>query len=256
MQSVWFCVPAHGRERLTRACLRQLRRTCDALEAEGVHAQAAVVAEDANLDTARELDFATVRRANQPLGRKWNDAYQLAADPRFNKHPADFVVALGSDDWVHPDLILAHLETDGELRCSRRSSVVREDGRRIAPLHIMYQVKGYDFGDGVRMIRSDFLRKVGYRPAEEDRNRAIDTSVWRQLGYAHGRPPRITYTDLHPFQIVDFKSSGEQLNSYARCLDHLKGWEQDPWRVLARYYPAEALDDMRAVYRLPVRVAA
>ena len=53
--SLWFCVPAHGRYELTRICLEQLRRTCDALPYE---ATAVVIADDENLHTAYELGFA------------------------------------------------------------------------------------------------------------------------------------------------------------------------------------------------------
>jgi hypothetical protein len=40
MRSLWFICPAHGRAKLTAICLRQLRRTCDALAADGVAATA------------------------------------------------------------------------------------------------------------------------------------------------------------------------------------------------------------------------
>lgn len=53
MSSLWFIVPAHGRAQLARICLGQLRRTCDALNAEGIAATAVVIADDENLDTAR-----------------------------------------------------------------------------------------------------------------------------------------------------------------------------------------------------------
>ena len=69
MASLWFIVPAHGRLDLARICLRVLRWTCDNLEADGVRASAVVIADDENLDTARELGFATVERDNQFTSR-------------------------------------------------------------------------------------------------------------------------------------------------------------------------------------------
>src|SRR5687767_4792022 len=100
MPSLWFVVPAFGRVELARICLRQLRRTCDALQAEGVEATAVVIADDENLDAARELGFGTIERDNRAVSRKFNDGIQLALDPAYNPRPGDYVVPCGSDDWV------------------------------------------------------------------------------------------------------------------------------------------------------------
>lgn len=252
MTSVWFVVPAHGRFSLTAVCLRQLARTCDALADEGVAASAVVIADDENFETADALGFATVRRENRPLGRRWNDGYELAA-----KAGVDYVVALGSDDWIDHRLVLAQLEGRGEIRCSRLSSVVSEDGRRLTPLRI-----GYEGGDGVRMLPTALLKRLRYRPAEEDRERAIDTSIMRRLREGLGRAPLVSYADVHPCQIVDWKSRANQLNSYADCLGDGRlrhedyAAELDPWTALAEHYPAEALAEMRALYGIHEAVAA
>ena len=91
MPSLWFVVPAHGRRQLASICLRQLRRTCDALIENGVDATAVVVADDANLDTARDLGFGWVKRDNRWLSRKFNDGIQMAMDKTHNPRPADYV---------------------------------------------------------------------------------------------------------------------------------------------------------------------
>jgi hypothetical protein len=248
-RSVWFVVPAQGRLEVAAVCLRQLARTCEQLEREGVAASAVVVADDENLDTAAELGFATVRRRNDPLGRKWNDGYQLACDPALNRHPAGFVVPLGTDDWVDPALIMAMLDGRGEMRCTRGSCVVREDGRMLATLSVAYGGHDLDGGDGVRMLERSLLERVGYRPAENDVARALDTSVLRHLTNVLGRPVRRSFHEVHPWQIVDFKSAGEQLNSYAACLAHRDREEdRDPFGTLARFYPREAVDEMAALY--------
>jgi len=98
---------------------------------------------------------------------------------------------------------------------------------------------------------------VNFRPAEDGRDRAIDTSIMRRLSYAQlGQPPRIRYSDAHPFQIVDWKSPGNQLNSYQACLAFIDGDQLDPWQALTDRYPAEALEEMRALYGLPTKAAA
>lgn len=212
------------------------------------------MASDANLDTAAYLGLATIARDNMPLGRKWNDGFELAG-----REGVDFVVPCGSDDWIDSDLIAGQiLNGTGEIRCSRLSAVVNEAGTRLARLRINYG-STLDFGDGVRVMATSLLEPLGYRPAEEDRKRAIDTSVFVNIRRMLGRQPRVSFTDLHSLQIVDFKSNGQQLNDYAGCLgDRRLGASEsrDPWGELAGVYPAEAVDEMRAVYRLPVKAAA
>lgn len=208
-------------------------------------ATAVVVACDENLEAAREFGFHAVEQQNRPLGRKWNDGYEFAG-----REGADFVVPVGSDDWIDP-VLLTDLPGPCELRCSRLSSVVREDGQRISPLKIWY-----DGGDGVRVMPRQLLERLGFRPAEDHRDRAIDTSIMRRLEQIHGMRPPVRYFDAHPYQIVDWKTAGDQLNSYERCVAFRYEPELDTWEALAGRYPAAALQEMRAVYRLPVEAAA
>jgi glycosyltransferase involved in cell wall biosynthesis len=241
VKSLWFVVPASGRFEVARVCLRQLARTCKTMTARGVQTSAVVIADDANLETAAELGFATVRRRNKPLGRKWNDGFQLAGES-----DVDYVVALGSDDWVVPELFLRDLPADGEMRGSRLSSVVSEDATRLARLKIPY-----DGGDGVRVYPTSLLKPLRYRPIEEDRDRAMDTSLLRGITTALGRRPLCRYVDLHPFQIVDWKTA-ENLNSYAACVGDRKFQAEEvgnPFSVLGEHYPREAIDEMRALYQ-------
>ena len=85
--SLWFVMPAHGRLELARICLRQLRRTIDSLDDNGIRASAVVVACDENLDTARELGFGWVERDNQFVSRRFNDGVQFACDPGLQPAP-------------------------------------------------------------------------------------------------------------------------------------------------------------------------
>lgn len=239
MTSLWFIVPAHGRLELAEVCLRQLARTCDLMTASGVAATAVVVADDSNLKVARSLGFATVSRNNDQLGRKWNDGYQVAGE-----EGADFMVPLGSDDWVDARMFTElPLPKANQIRCARRSSIVNETGTRLAHLNITY-----DGGDGVRVIPAALIEPLRYRPAHEDRKRAIDTSVIHRLRSRDIRP-ELVYYDLHPLQIVDFKSDGTQLNGYRDCLGFQDGDESDdPCRLLGEHYPEEAIEEMRAVH--------
>jgi hypothetical protein len=243
--TLWFVVPAHGRVELAAICLEQLRRTCDALTAEGLEATAVVISDDENLDTARELGFGTVERDNRFLSRRFNDGIQLAMDPRFNKRPADFVVPIGSDDWIDYRILLQPAY-GLEFVAFRRLAFVREDG-----LELSRAVVDYDGGCGIRIYPRRLLERLGYRPADEDRERGCDTSILVNLRRAVPQL-QISYRDVHALQIVDFKSPRENLNTYTE----LRRWRDrrasavidDPWSELEDVYPLEAVAAMREHY--------
>ncbi len=241
MPTLMFVMPVHGRAKLAAICMRQLRRTCDALTEHGIEASAVMVGDDENIDTARELGFGTVTRDNRFLSAKFNDGIQAACDPAFNPRPADYVVPIGSDDWIDWRL-LTDLPGPTEMLGFQRLSFVREDGREITS-----SVLNYTGGCGIRIYPRALMATVGYRPAEEDRERACDTSI---LVNVRRRNPamRIWHGAGHCLQIVDWKSSDEQLNTYRDVGHYAVVKDSDPFATLAEFFPAEALEEMAAHY--------
>ena len=249
MKSLWFVMPAHGRPELTGICLRQLRRTCDALYEHGLDATAVVVADDANLHTADRLGFGTVRRDNRFLARKFNDGIQLALDPTLNPSPADYVVPIGSDDWVD-HRIFHKLPPKNAMLAFRHVAFVNEDASQLTETRL-----AYEGGVGIRVYPRLLLEPSGFRPADEDRKRACDTSILvnarRNYRQAHRRDFPIVYGDLHPHQVVDWKSPDVQINSYREVTAVHRGRTVDnPFDVLADIYPSDALEEMAAHYGL------
>ncbi len=250
MRRLWFVMPVHGRERLTGICLRQLYRTCEHLRENGVQASAVVVGDDANLDIAHELGFASVTRDNKYLSRKFNDGMQLACDPDYNPSPADYVVPFGSDDWVDWRLFL-DLPPANVILGFPRLAIVREDGRELTSRDIA--TRG---GSGIRIIPRQLIEPFGYRPADEDRHRACDTSILTNLEMHHGGRMSVWHHNHHDHQIVDWKSPTEQLNPY-ESLAGFRGLEPvDPFVALADTYPEAALEEMQAHYGIRREVAA
>lgn len=239
MKSLWFIVPAHGRHEMARACLRRLEGTCFELRSShGVDARAVVIADEPELlGLAWSLGFGTVERENIPLGRKWNDGYELAG-----REGVDFVVPLGTDDWVDPTWIAEALPSGSGISCSRQLGMVREDGKVIARVRIPY-----DGGHGIRIFPTELFHPLGYRPATEDAPRAIDTHVLRNLRKFWPVAQVLRYSETHDFPVVDWKS-GTQLNTYEMCAGYRVEELDDPFAVLAGTYPAEALEEMRGVY--------
>ena len=63
----------------------------------------------------------------------------------------------------------------------QRVSIVREDGRQIVTAHI-----DYPGGAGIRIYPAALMKpELGYRPADEDRRRACDTSILTNLPPLH-----------------------------------------------------------------------
>jgi len=253
MRTLAFVVPVHGRLPLARICLRQPRRTCDPLNADGVAASAVVVSDKHTLDELDidELRFAWVIRENDYTSAKFNDGIQVATDPGLNESPAEFIVPLGSDDWVDHRLFLEPLPGPKTIFGFQHMSFVREDGKEICSPRI-----GYDGGSGIRIIPRQLLAPVAYRPADEDRPRGCDTSILSNLR-RHTPDLEIRHWHMHSRQIVDWKTPGIQLNPYREVTAiHGKTAPADPFVELAEFYPAEALDEMRAYYESLSLVAA
>jgi hypothetical protein len=243
--SLWFCVPVFGRIELASICLRQLRRTCDALIEAGVDASAVVVGDEMDLAELRpdELGFGEVERDNAFTSAKFNDAIQLATDPEYNPRPADYVVPCGSDDWVDWRLFVKLPKPDTIIGF-QRVGFVREDGREISTHHI-----SYPGGAGIRIYPQEIVAAIGHRPADEDRRRGCDTSILTNVRRVLRHEVHVHHRYLHDFQIVDWKTEGEQLNTLAYVSRHFRPLAvADPFEVLRGVYPDEALEDMQRHY--------
>jgi hypothetical protein len=236
--SLWFVVPAHRRYKLSAACFQALAHTCRQLAALDVDASAVVVADDDNLAAARDAGLATVRSANQPLGRRWNDGYEYAG-----AHRVDYVVPFGSDDIIDAHAVADGLPGPTEITCFRRSAVVSPDGGRLAELEIPYPG-----GDGVKIIPAGLMSSFGYRPLHDSRARAMDGSMMERFTRA-GIRPTFAYRDRHPLQIVDFKSDADQLTGWdALVASFATDVHDDPFSRLADVYADGVLAPIQALY--------
>lgn len=223
--SVWFVTPAFHRYDLTAVCLEQRRRVIDELEKQGIEAHCVVVANDANLDTAKALGFQTVEQNNDWLGRRFNDGMEYAG-----KAGAEWIVPIGSDSWIDPAYFLPLPQ--GVTRTSARYAAVTAS--RMAVLNVGR------YGAGPYMFhRSSFGR--GFRPAADELHRYIDSSTIAGL-------TRVKWEryDVHALQYIGFRGK-PHLTPYDRLW---KAWGErestDPWTELATCYPADLVSAARA----------
>lgn len=235
MPVLWLVTPVHGRVELTRIVLEQRARLIHELAGLGVQAYQVIVGDDANLDTARELGFTVLRRPNV-LGRRINDGFEYA----FREGGADHVCYVGSDDWLLPEH-LADLPPQGRARASRWVAHVSPDGRWLACVE----------GSPVRgrvpwTLSRGLLEPVGYRPADDDKRRFLDTSIMD--GFPVTRAEAFEFhAEDDPLRCVDFKSDGEQMTPWRLHVPRGNA-RPNPFELLATRYPADLCERMEDFY--------
>lgn len=194
-------MPAHGRLELASICLRQLRRTCDALTVNGIEATAVVVADDENLDAARALGFGTVERDNQFVSRRFNDGIEMACGrplPPASPEPTHGLYEVtGSREYrghPHGTQFEAALDRNAERRAIARRDIRLID--RVAPTLLP---GSWTFPDGWDPDRAaDFVMPIG----------SDDFIDWRILNPATMPTPN----EIVGFQHISFvREDGREL---------------------------------------------
>jgi len=222
-----FVTPAWQRVDLTAVCLEQRRRVIARLQAAGVEASCVVIADDANLDTARALGFDVIEQRNElGLGRKFNAGMEYAAG-----HGADWIVPIGSDSWIDPEYVLP-LPPTGLARTSPIYCVVTSD--QLAELRVMS-----DTGAGPYMFHRSLLEPAGFRPARDELMRHVDHSTIKGIGASR---IRWRARDVHALQYVGFRGR-PTITSYDKLV---AAWgvaeHPDPWVRLATRYDADLVE--------------
>lgn len=235
--NVCLVIPAWGRYSVTALCLKQKRHLADVLAPAGIQVDVVVVAEDANVDLALEHGFLAVDAPNV-LGRKVNDGFQVAFD-----RGADWISFCGSDDWIHPDLLLA-LESEDRVVSGNEITVVDLTTPRLREL-------GERGRNGVSpwFIPRRSLERAGVRLVEDERTRGMEGAMSRALLHCD-----FVMHDPHPHTRVDFKSETNMTayDTVARTLgkgDELHG--ADVWDSLASHYPRSLVDKAAALAPTP-----
>ena len=262
-----FVSAAFRRYDVTRLALAQRAHLCGELAERGIEATAVIVADDENLDIAAEFGFAAIERDNAQLGRKFNDGLEYACV----ELEADYVVLIGSDDWMHADLFdRLPLDVTSEPVPTDESPVVMWSD---APEAITgREIVLVDLASGrLRRCRARgrygvipwifprlALLPSGFRPIKDALNIGIDGSLIAGLNCQ----PEWVFTDPHDLCRVDFKSD-VNLNGYEQITGAIGyGEEQsgdDVWITLMSRYPSGLVVDAQELsdrMRVQARVAA
>lgn len=220
---------------VTRLVLRQRERLCADLASRGIQASMLVVADDENLEIAREHGAATIEAPNEPLGRKCNAALRYAADR------ADWVVWVGSDDWIHPDVFDPLLDAR-----DRPATIIT--GQRIAIVDLatgrLRRITSPSRHGAIPWLIDSRLLRVSRGPIRPDLPRGLDGGLIRGIRLSQ-TPFTFERHDPHEFRCVDFKSdvSLSPFNPLAANLGI--GEPEHAWETLATWFPADLVDQAR-----------
>ena len=248
-----FVTAAWQRYHVTRLSLAQRVDLCGKLAELGHEATQVVVADDDNLDIAREYGFWGISQNNQYIGRKFNDGIQFALEHL----EADYIVLIGSDDWMHESLFdRLPLPVAPEPVPTEENPIVFWDEE--APEAITgKEICAVDLGRGVMTtcrVRGRYgvipwvLPKEAFaktsRPIRDELNKGIDGSLIAGLGLQ----PEWVFIDPNPYCRVDWKTE-QNLNSYDKLRNGIGYGDEDPWpwSVLQEHYPAELVQQAMAI---------
>lgn len=225
--TLWFVTPAWKRFALTAVVLDQRLDVMQALAEQGIEARCVVIADDNNLDLARERGFDIVEAPNV-VSDKFNSGMAYAGE-----QGAEWIVPIGSDSWIDPDYFMGlhrGVTRTSQFYCHVTADLLGE--ARIRKVG----------GAGPYVFHRSVLEPSGFRPAQSGLMRHVDSSTLAGLGPLIFRP-----FHRHPFQYIGFRQE-PYITSYASLM-RLHGVREhtDPWAILARHYPEPLVARAREV---------
>ncbi len=240
MISVCIVSPAWRRFDVTRLVLDQRQRLCVELASRGIDARSLIVADDENLEIAAEYGCDTLEAPNSPLGRKCNLGLHHAA-----QQGADYIVWIGSDDWIHPDVFQPLLD----LPATRPVTIFA--GTRVALVNLrtgeLQRVASPSkFGAIPWLIDSRLFTTRTVAPIKPELKRGLDGALIRGLRLARVDFEWV-FDDPNDFRCVDFKSD-QNITPYKSLAKHLAiGEPEVAWEALGDWFPADLIDKARAI---------
>lgn len=240
---VWIVSPAWRRYSVTRLVLAQRADLAAELAARGLDIHNAIVADDENLDIAREYGAVALKAPNRPLGAKCNVGLRYAGE-----QGADWVVWIGSDDWVHADVFDPILAADTAPHRTRPIL----NGHRLAAVDLitgrLRRLRSPSrFGAIPWIVPRALLKPCGWEPVKPDSNRGLDGALIRGMrGYRV--KPEFHFYNPHDLRCVDFKTD-TNLNGYSKLGKALgMAPEEDAWPALTEHYPSHLVEMARSTH--------
>jgi hypothetical protein len=211
---------------------------CNELAKQGIKADCVVVADDENLDIAKQYGFHTVERDNQFLGRRFNDGHEFAGKSGF-----DFSAPVGSDMFVDHKLFVGLKD---RFTITNYYAVVRKDGKGMATLSADWGI--------LQIIPRRLMVPLEFRPCAESVEKGCDSHTRNRIKNHNGRILELFHKEVHPFECVSFQSK-QQITSFQGLVNTYKArvfQDDDVKSVIAplrKWYPDVLLDKIVEYYQ-------
>lgn len=235
--SVCFVTPAFKRYALSEITFAQRAMVCKELADKGVKADCVVIADDENLEIAKQYGFHTVERDNEFLGKRFNDGHEFAGKSGF-----DFSIPVGSDMFLDSDLFVG---LTNKFTITNLYAIVKRDGKSIATMAAEWGI--------LQAIPTRLTESMGFRPCAEDVVRGCDTLTRNRIkNRMPGKVLEMVNKNLHEYECVSFQSK-QQITSFDGLVNTYKAhvFEDITSEVLAplrKYYPDALVDKIVEYY--------
>lgn len=194
-----------------------------------------IVADDDNLDIARQYGAVAVEAPNRPFGQKWNVGLQHAADTG-----ADWIVWIGSDDWLHPDVFDVLLDRPDDVGpvivTGRRLAIVDMATGRLQRISSPSQ-----YGAIPWLLDARLFHTNKRNPIPADLSRGLDGALVRGLRL-HRIPFGWEWHEPHDFRCVDFKTKTSITPFHGLHRNLGIGDIEPAWDTLRGWFPDDLID--------------
>ena len=237
---VFIVTPAWKRFNVSRVVFSNFNWIRKSLS-KSINIQVVIIANDLNLNIAKEFGFHTVVSPNHFLGEKFNDGYEFAF-----KHGADIVIPVGSDSLISPGIIKrgVKLSKVNNIVFSSMHSVIREDGRMIGNIKTA-SAKNRSNKGALWLYRRDVMSKVGFRPCDNRIKKGCDRSTLKSLV---DKKTKFILNDINFYQHVGIKSKNHQICKYHDYKAQFVSQVAEPFEILKKYYPKNTIIGIKKYY--------
>lgn len=188
------CIPVHGRLPLLHHTItRLLTKNC-------VHTVICVGSTDEEKEVCERAGATFIFHENQPLGKKWNAAFQVAGELN-----PDNILFVGSSDWVSDNWMPVMSDFMEEF------DMVGLPGFYLADIGTEYRVchwKGYGKGPrekepiGIgRVISGRVLSQIGWKPFDDTKSRSLDHQMLQSVLKVGGKVKMLVTDEIRSLSI-------------------------------------------------------
>lgn len=215
----------------------QRKVVCNQLAEAGIKADCVVIADDENLDIAKQYGFHTVEQNNEYLGRRFNDGHEFAGKSGF-----DFAVPVGSDMFLDSALFVG---LQDKFTITNYYAVVKVGGVSIATLTVDWGI--------LQIIPTRLMKSLEFRPCAEEVIRGCDTFTRRRIkNQVPGKILEMVNKKVHQYECVSFQSK-QQVTSFDGLVNTYKAnvFTNEPGQVLAplrKWYSEALVDEIQSYY--------